>query len=211
MKFNFRLEDIKYAKIHYQDKEDNYLSARLAIKRIDAREIFACAKFNDGIDIQVPQTVVLSIVCNDGIYKTKTMLKSYDNEEPYTFFALETPKEIEYEQNREYFRVTSSYDCVYSFEKDGEQKEFYSKTTDISANGVSIILPEFAVSNGITDLTINIGNRDIRLKVRYVRAEQLAEGYKISFSYARISDADRDYISQVCLKKQLDERRNSIR
>lgn len=211
MKFNFRLEDIKYSKIHYQNKLGNYLVTRAAIKRIDAREILACARFHDEPDIQVPQTILLSIVCNDGIYKTKTTLKSCDNEEPYILFVLETPKEVEHEQNREYFRVATNYDCVYTIEQDGEQKEFSSKTVDISANGVSIILPTPLVSNNITNLTINIENKHIPLKVRFVRSEKLTEGYKGSFSFIGISDSDRDYISQVCLKKQLQERRNSIR
>lgn len=211
MKFYFRLEDIKYAKIYYQNGNGEYCNTKAAIKRIDAREVFACAKFEDGLYINVPQIVMLSIICGDGIYKTKTKLKSVDNEEPYTFFALETPQGIDYEQNREYFRVTAKYDCIYKIEQDGDEKEFAVQTTDISANGVSFVIPEHTISESSSDLMINIDNRQINVKVRYIRSEKVASGYRISFTYARISDADRDYISQVCLKKQLEERRNSLR
>ena len=211
MKSYFHLKDIIYAKIGYQNKEGNYINTKAAIKSIDDREIVATAKYEDGIDISVPQTVKLSIICSDGIYKTKTTLKSFDNELPYTFFIMDTPQGIDYEQNREYFRIVIKYDCVYTVEKDGVQKEFATKTVDISANGVSFILPELAVSEGNAALAINIDNKTILLKIKYVRSEKVDEGYKISFAYTKISDADRDYISQVCLKKQLEERRNSLR
>jgi len=79
---------------------------------------------------------------------------------------------------------------------------------DISANGVSIIIPELAFSETGSDIEIMLNERIIQAKVQYVRSEKLDEGYKVSFTYSNISDADRDFISKVCIKKQLEQKRS---
>lgn len=211
MRFNFKLEDIKYIKILYKDKDNVSFNSRAAIKRINEREILACAKFEDGLNIDTPQEVTLSIVCNDGLYKTKTKLKDVDNDMPYTFFVLETPQGIEYEQNREYFRVAVKYECVYKIIENDSVKEFTAKTADISANGISLILPVHAISETSSGISVSINGRVVQAKVRFVRSEKVEEGYKISFAYTKISESDRDFISQVCLQRQLEERRNNLR
>lgn len=210
MKFNFKLEDIKYVKILYKDKSSTPCITKAGLKKIDEREIFACGKFEDGLEIDTPQEITLSFICNDGLYRTKTILKSVENDEPYTFFTLNTPQGIEYEQNREYFRVLAKYDCIYKVLVDGVAVEYNSKTVDISANGVSILLPKHIISERNSELYIIINNKPFRTKIKFVRSEKVNEGYKISFTYVDISEQDRDFISQICLKKQLEQRRNSI-
>lgn len=211
MKFSFKLEEIKYVKLGYRDSEGFIENSKAAIKEINEKQILACAKFNDGLELELPQEIDFSVICNDGIYKTKTILKSVERDEPYVFFILETPVGIEYQQNREYFRVPVKYNCVYKVWEDGQYVQYSAKTADISANGVSIVLPTHAVSEEISELIININEIQIVTKVHYVRSEKIDEGYRISFSYASISELDRDFISQVCIKKQLEQRRNSIK
>ena len=211
MKFAFNIEDIKYAKILYRNKDASYSNTRVGIKRFDEREILACSKFEDGLDINVPQEVSLSIICNDGIYKTKTTLKNVSNEEPYAFFTLATPLGIEYEQNREYFRVNAQYKCKYKLVNDDAVEEYEAYTVDISANGISIVLPQHKISENSAGLIIDINNRIIETKVRYVRSERINNGYKISFTYTKISENDRDYISQTCIQKQIEARRSSLK
>ena len=55
-----------------------------------------------------------------------------------------------------------------------------------------------------------VNERMVRANIKYIRSEKLDDGYKISFAYTNISDSDRDYISQVCIKKQLEQKRNSL-
>lgn len=210
MKFNLNLDDIKYIKILYKDIEGSPCTHKAAIKSVNEREILACAKFEDGLRIETPQEVTLSIVCSDGLYRTKTRLKSIDNEEPYTFFALETPQGLEYQQNREYFRVPAQYDCVYTIEDEAGNREYQTQICDISANGVSIFLPVHDISD---EASIEISFNEIKIaaRIRYVRSERLEEGYKLSFTYAAISNLDRDFISQICIKKQLEQKRNSLK
>ena len=151
MKFSFKLEEIKYVKLGYKDSEGYIENSKAAIKEINEKQILACARFNDGIELDLPQEIDFSVICNDGIYKTKTILKSVEKDEPYVFFVLETPVGIEYQQNREYFRVPVKYDCIYNIREDGSIKEFSAQTADISANGVSIILPTHTISEEIYD------------------------------------------------------------
>lgn len=211
MKFNFRLEDIKYVKILYRDNNGNPASIKAALKRISDREIYSCAKFSEKLNINTPQDVSLSIICHDGLYRTKTRLKSIENEPPYVLFFLDTPQGIEYQQNREYFRIPVDYRCIYKIEENDEIKEFNAKVVDISANGVSIELPTHSISEGASEIEIGVKSKIILAKIRYVRSEKTNDGYRISFAYTKISEQDRDFISQVCLQKQLEQRRNSIK
>jgi len=208
MRFNLDLKDIKYVKLLYNDEFGDVVAVKAALKNITEREITICSRFEDGCNIIYPQTVILSIVCNDGLYKTKAKLKNIENDEPYSFFYLETPDGVEYQQNREFFRIRESRPCSYTVEKDYEDISYDGETFDISANGISIVLPSLVVSESPALLTIDMPNRKITTKISYVRSEKLDIGYKISFSYLNMSNPDRDYISQFCIKKQLEEKRH---
>ncbi len=211
MKFSFKLEEIKYIKISYKDSEGFVDSFKGAIKEINEKEILACGKFKNSPDLDIPQEIDFSVICNDGIYKTKTILKSFENEEPYTFFTLQTPTGIEYQQNREYFRVPAKYNCIYKIKENYEEKEFSATTADISANGISINLPNHIISENISELMIDIDGVKIVTNVQYIRSEKTDKGYRISFMFSKISNLDRDFISQVCIKKQLEEKRKSFK
>ena len=211
MRFNFKLEEIKYIKIIYKDNNGTGCVTKAGIKKFDDREILACGKFENGLNIETPQEIVLSVVCNDGLYRTKTLLKSVENDEPYVFFILETPNGIDYDQNREYFRVPVKYNCIYKVKDNNEIREIAAITYDISANGISIITPNHFISENLSELIINIDGISINTKIKYIRSEKVNEGYRLSFSYVGISELDRDYISQVCIKKQLEQRRTAIK
>lgn len=211
MKFNLNLEDIKYIKILYRDRNDSPCTSKGAIKSVNEREIIACAKFEDGLSIVTPQEVTLSVICNDGLYRTKTKLKSIDNADPYIFFVLETPHGLEYQQNREYFRVPLKCECKYTVTTEDKIKEYTTHTIDISANGVSIFLPVHEVTENESNIELSINNIKIESKIKYVRSEKVENGYRLSFTFTRISNLDRDFISQVCIKKQLEQKRNSVK
>ena len=209
MKFNLKIEDIKYLKLLYQDSDGNTYVTRAAIRRIDDNEMLVCSKFEENLNIAIPQEVTLSIICSDGLYKTKTTLKYVSKEEPYVFYTLEPPQGLEYQQNREFFRILVNYDCWYS-PANSEQSNIETKTIDISANGVSIFLSSHFVVDDDSVLIINIEGRKIQTKVHFVRSEKFNEGYKLSFGFTKISESDRDFISQSCIKRQLQQRRDSF-
>ncbi len=121
---------------------------------------------------------------------------------------LETPESLEYQQNREYFRIPVSYNCVYYVQNNNQPAAFQAQTTDISANGVSIILPVHVFSEDDADIEIMVEERLISAKIRYIRSEKIGDGYKLSFKFTDISGRDRDYISQICIQKQLEDKRN---
>lgn len=210
MKFNLDLKNIKYVKILYKNAFGNPCTTKAVLKRANEHEFLACTKFNENLEIETPQTITLSIVCDDGLYRTKTELKKIENEEPYTFFILTPPNGIEYQQNREYFRVPTSFDCTLSAWSKNGDINFSTQTYDISANGVSIVSKEILEPVGDSDLSILVNGIEIKTRVRHVRSEKLETGYKHSFFFVNISNNDRDFISQVCLKKQLEAKRNSI-
>ena len=132
MKFNLNLDNINYIKIVYKDKNDNACCTKAAIKNMSEREIYACAKFEDGLYIEFPQEISLSFVCDNGLYRTNTTLKYVENKNPFVFFYIKTPFGIEYQQNREYFRVRMDEDVIMTF----NQTSVACKVHDISANGI---------------------------------------------------------------------------
>ena len=115
MKFNLDLDNINYLKIIYKNADDTTVCTKAAIKRIGEREIFACAKFEDDLKINTPQDVSLSFVCVNGLYRTNTTLKFIENDPPYIYFTLRTPEGLEYQQNREYFRIKMEENAILSF------------------------------------------------------------------------------------------------
>ena len=85
---------------------------------------------------------------------------------------------------------------------------FDSQTADISANGVSIVLPAHVFSEEDAEIEMMVEEKLISAKIQYIRSEKISDGYKLSFRYTDISDKDKDYISQVCIKQQLENKRN---
>ncbi len=211
MILNMNPEDIKYVKILYQDSRERACSVRAAIRSITKTEMMCCAKFEDGLHIKTPQDITLSIVCTDGLYRTKTTLRKVENDEPYTFFFVIPPASLEYQQNREYFRVELALDCIFSYRLNGEIINIQTQTADISASGVSLTLPQREIGNEIAWLSITANNRQVKTKVKYIRDEKTESGYKMSFRFTEISESDRDFISQICIKKQLEDRRKNLK
>lgn len=208
MKFNLNIDNIKYVKILYANIEGNPVSLKTAIKKIDEKEIITCLKYEKAFNIKTPQAITLSIICSEGLYRTKTQLKSYLLEEPYIFLFMETPSSLEYQQNREYFRIPAKYSCIYYVKNEYTTETYTTQTVDISANGVSIVLPNHVFSEDDAEIEMMVEERLICTKIRYVRSEKTENGYKLSFTYSDLSNRDRDYISQVCIKKQLADKRN---
>ena len=206
MKFNLNLDNINYIKIVYKDRQDSTCCTKAAIKRMGEREIFACAKFEDGLNIQTPQDILLSFVCDNGLYRTTTTLKYIENDEPYTFFTLKTPEGLEYQQNREYFRVRLEEDAILSY----NHNILPCKVHNISANGIRLILPE-KIDN-LDEVSINIlfKPRDVKTKAKFVRFDDEDGILKASFKFVDIAENDMDIISQKCIQKQLEYKRNSV-
>ena len=210
MKFNLNIDDVKYLKILYAGIDGNPVSAKAGLKKISEREITACLKFDDYFHINTPQEITLSFICPDGLYRTKTKLKSYFAEAPYIFLYMEKPENLEYRQSREYFRVPVSYNCQYIVNNNGQPAIFDAKVADISANGISIIMPVHIFSEEDAEIKIMTEAKTLSAKIRYVRSERFDEGYKLSFTYTKITDKDRDCIAQLCIQKQLESKRNNI-
>ena len=209
MKFNLNIEDIKYIKILYADANGNPVSAKAGLKKITEREITACLKFEDYFHIEIPQVITISFVCPDGLYRTKTKLKSYLSEAPYIILYMETPENLEFRQNREYFRVPASYQCKYYVNNNGTPAVFDATVADISANGISIIMPVHIFPEDNAEIEVLTDGKTVKTGVRYIRSERFNDGYKLSFTYTEISNKDRDYIAQLCIKKQLEYKRNN--
>lgn len=210
MRFNLDLKDIKYVKLQYKDSLGKLVEVKAALKSITNHEITICSKFEDGCNIEYPQNVVISIICSDGLYKTSAELKSIKTERPYAFLYLKTPENIEYQQNRDFFRIKTSLPCTYYVETEYDEFTLECKTYDISANGISIVLPNLLISRTPAELTISMPERKIKTKINYIRSEKIDIGYKVSFSFLGMSNSDSDYISQFCIKRQLEEKRSSI-
>ena len=88
MKFNLDLNNIKYIKIMFNE-ESGFRSLKAAVKSINEREITANAKYEEDIEVKTPLEITLSVVCSDGLYCTRTVLKSFEKDEPYMFLQVQ--------------------------------------------------------------------------------------------------------------------------
>lgn len=207
MKFNLNLDNINYIKIVYKDKSGTVCCTKAAIKNMNEREIFACAKFEDNLFIDTPQEVSLSFVCENGLYRTSTTLKSIENDAPYIFFVMKTPVGIEYQQNREYFRVKMNEKAILYFPNTKIDCSIY----DISASGIRLILDKKYDIPEKVEIEMIFPSRNIRVKAKFVRFDEENEHIKAACHFYSLPENIRDLISQICIQKQLTDKRNSLK
>jgi c-di-GMP-binding flagellar brake protein YcgR len=117
---------------------------------------------------------------------------------------------MDYQQNREYFRVKLQESASITYEKNEEQKQISVLTYDISAKGVCIELDEQVDFPEEVILSLFFPDKKIEVKGKYVRTDVEDNIIKASFQFDDIPQADLDYISQICFKKQLEERRKNL-
>ncbi len=211
MKFNFNRASINYIQITYKLSDSTLCSCKTSLRDADDKTVILSCKFDDELKLTSNTEVVMDIVCNDGLYRAKTRLKYTTKESPYLYLFLENPSDIVYQQNREFFRVEEVFECLCIIKENGELRQYKSETIDISANGVSLLFTSKIVVENPVNLILKINNKELRITARLVRTENYGKFYKISFTYTKILESDRDYISQYCIQKQLIERRNLLK
>lgn len=206
MKFNLGLDNINYLKIIYKNTDNTTACTKAAIKRIGEKEIFACAKFEEGLYLNTPQEVSLSFVCINGLYRTNTTLKFIENEPPYIFFTLKTPEGFEYQQNREYFRIKMEENAILSY----ENTVLPCKTYDISASGVRLIIPENIENIDEVNIDLLFEPQNVRTKAKFIREDNEDGILKASFKFIDLPESSVDIISQKCIQKQLEYKRHNV-
>jgi hypothetical protein len=210
MKFNLNTENINYVKITYKDNNDFAHCIKAAIRLITEHELLACIKVDELPDIKVPQEVSLGIACENGLYKTKTILKKIEEDDAYMLLSMQRPDEVEYQQKREYFRVKikENVSILYTL---NEQNITYSGITyDISAKGVRIELDKVTDFPEEVKLVLYLPQKTINVQAKYIRSDEDDKILKASFQFVNIAQSDLDYVSQVCFRKQLEERRKNF-
>ncbi len=206
MKFNLNLDNINYIKIVYNDSDGVGHYTKAAIKRLGERDIFACVKYEKELKVPTPQEVTVSFACDNGLYNATTLLKLVENADPYIYFTLKTPHEVEYQQNREYFRVKMEEDAILSF----AERVIPCKVYDISANGIRLKLDKDIKIPQEVAINILFSPKNVKTKAKYVRTDNEDGVLKASFYYVNLSETSRDIISQRCIQKQLADKRKSI-
>lgn len=205
MKFKLKTEYIKYIELYQSVNK-----IRLEVKNIDENHIFLYTKYNPNYLRLRSQDVKVNFICVDGLYRIKTSILKFEKAEPYLIFVLKTPAEMEFEQKRNYFRIDSSIGCICETNIDGVVSQYSGVITNISANGVCAIFPNYFITDESCIFKFILENKEFALKARYVRSENSNSGYKASFTFIEISEADKDFISRICLKKELEIRRKNL-
>jgi len=205
MKFDLNLEEINYIKFLYKDRYNFSHYIKAAIQKLEDKYLFAGVKSEKNIIIETPQEVVLSFISDNGLYKSTTTLNfvRYDEQEQYLFFSLIVPKEVEYQQNREYFRVEIHEKAELTQKNESKAINVPAEIHDISANGVRIVLPEtisFAEGEEV-NLKLFFPQKEIITTAQFVRTDEDDNQFKASFHFTNLNTKDLDFISRLCLKK----------
>ena len=210
MKFNIKLERVNYIKIFLNDEQDDSSVIKCGIRKIENKEIIAFTKSNDNLKELVQKPVKVIFVCDDGVYSVKTRVKKIEKAEPYLILIIEEPEEMDFEQKREFFRVQTSIDCVCETSVEGYGAKYLGKILNLSANGVSVLFENYFIVNKTCEISFTLENKRFTLNASYVRSENYEGGYKIAFSFMKVSESDKDFISRVCLQKQLENKRKNL-
>lgn len=211
MKMDLNIGNINYIKIVYKDKNDFTHCIKAAIKRINEHEILASTKYEEQIIISTPQEVKLSIACENGLYKADTILQRTEKAQPYILFYLKTPDSIDYQQNREYFRVKINESALITYDiNENSIQSIPCETFDLSANGVRLAIEEHIDFPEVVHITLYLPQRTIEADAKYIRTDEEDKILKASFSFLNLQENDLDCISQMCFKKQLELRRKSL-
>ena len=206
MDFDLSVKSIKYIKVVYIDNNGSKHSVKANIKSSDETNMILCARAEQKLTMKTPQEVSLSIICDNGLYLAKSTIHTLRNTPPYVYFVLKTPDNIEYKQNREYFRVKMEVDAILHF----QGTTLSCKTYDISANGVRVQLDQNIKLPSEVTIEILFYPKSIKTKANYVRRDSEDNIHKASFVFMNLPESKRDIISQRCIQKQLQDKRNSL-
>ena len=204
MKFKLKEEHIKYIEICHDST-----IIRAEVKSIDEEKILLYAKYNaDYLRLKM-QEVIVNFICIDGLYRIKSVLRGFEKAEPYLVFVLKTPVEMSFEQKRNYFRIEASNGCICETNIGGAISQYSGVMTNLSANGVCAIFSKYFITDGNCVFKFKLENKEFSLKSKYVRSESYNNSYKVSFTFTDISESDKDFISKICLQKQLENKRKN--
>lgn len=203
MKLNFNLDSISYLKIEYMNN-NNLDTIKLALKEKLENEFIAIAEDGDYKNVETPQKISITFAGNDGVYRTTATLQEIKNQDGTNYFIIENPETLDYQQNREYYRILANYDCIYTIDTGNNIESFNATTYDISAGGVSIITKENIIPTRETQIVIFLQGRDIKAHLKFVRCEAHEDdNYKLSFIFTDLEERDLKLLQDLCIKKQL--------
>lgn len=202
MILNFNIENIKYLKVEYKNNEE-MVTTKLALKEKLENEFVGITHTDENFRIATPVEVNLTFVCDEGLYKTKTTLKDLKEDSEFTYFIIENPSTLDFQNNRQYYRTLVEYDCIYTIETNNGIESFNAVTYDISAGGVSIITSENIVPQRETSIVIFMPERDLKTHLQFVRCESYGDDYKLSFIFTDLSERDFNALTELCVKTQL--------
>lgn len=210
MKFNLDLNNVNYVKFNYTDRFGTMHYVKASIKDINERNVLACAHFEDRIFVVLPQEVDISFISESGIYKTKTTLKAVEQDIPYIFFSFVIPYDINFEQNREFFRIKHIDGAFLSFNDGDSEKRITCKTADVSANGVCLELTQKINIPKEVKIGILFDRREVITDAEFIRISTDDSAPKASFKFVNMSEKDKDFISKFCIQKQIEEKRGKL-
>ncbi len=214
MKFELDINNVNYIKIFYKDINGVSHCIKAILKQMGEKEIIAYAKSDNIPKAETPQDITVSFACDDGLYKTGARLKYISTvyeENPYVYFTIQTPEGVDYQQIREYFRVRMFEKALMSYKDENENiQRIECKTYDISANGIRLQFEQPLKIFKNVQIKIFFETRTIQTNAILIRTDYDGNIFRASFKYDRISERDMDYISQMCIKRQLELKRNQL-
>lgn len=203
MKINFNLETIEFIQIECLNDKGEEQKIRLALKEKRENDFVAITETEEMFCIDTPKEVTLSLVSNNNLYKTTTTLKELYRCNEYLNFIIQNPETLDFQHNREFYRVPAQFDCIYTIDTDEGVESFNAETYDISAGGVSIVTDINVIPTRETSIVIFMPDRELKAYLKFVRCDAFENKYKLSFIFLEIKPQDLEMLEQYCITKQL--------
>ena len=203
MKINFNLETIEFIQIECLNDKGEEHKIRLALKEKRENDFVAITETEEIFCIDTPKEVTLSLVSNNNLYKTTTTLKEFYRCNEYLNFVIQNPETLDFQHNREFYRVPAQFDCIYTIDTDEGIESFNAETYDISPGGVSIITNVNIIPTRETSIVIFMPDRELKAYLKFVRCDAFEDKYKLSFFFLEMRPNDLEMLEQYCITKQL--------
>ena len=100
-----------------------------------------------------------------------------------TKVVIQNPETLDFQHNREFYRVPAQFDCIYTIDTDEGVESFNAETYDISTGGVSIITNVNIIPTRETSIVIFMPDRELKAYLKIVRCDVFEGKYKLSFMF----------------------------
>ncbi len=183
-----------------------------AFDRFEENSIFVGKPQNKHVQFNFPlgQMLDLYAYTRGGVFRLRCRLKSYNGEK----CELSLPISVDKIQRREYIRVKMKIDTIIKLSPFAGTKIVRTKSKDISAKGIRLLLDEDISKYAKVELTLIFSEETINTLAKVIKSKPIeinsVKYYDTSLEFISISDKEINFIVKKCFEFESAQRRKML-